>query len=631
MAIALTKLEKQLALAWELRLDQALESCREVSQQMGIELGIEARALSEKTFQNYSLEETPIVAEYVLLVASLYRADGQLEESRELIRLVEKVFNSRSLSKPLQLYLQKGNTCLMDGDFTEALDHFLRATKCNASVIERICAHGNLVYCLENLGLPYENAVKELQLLFAKVPPDKCPDLRAQFETMTMRSLFRNGQIKEIFEKSVDRQVSQKTHLRFWISELPYHAYYSTFSDADKETYLLQNPSFYKKAYRLRTFHGILHPADLEGFRGSDFCDRLYLWTWRWLVSPEEFSLDKVLWLLQKMSLQTLSPKLTAEDYQLLHNAFMWISLFVPSEAGTLKKLAGSIFQKPRTEYPIFDFEAKTLEYFHALQVGDKGLRQLKALQKHSLWESSAIYFKQLALSLFDEKVEVPQPVLLLSQRLKQICATQKMTERHTVSVDLIHYRISWKSGKETVLSEPMAMALDLLSRKECVDYAEFVWVCFGFRRFDSFIHNAKIYNLLARIKNTLPSDLKLRTKNNKIYAIGSWNSVQFIRPIGGAAAIQRQTEWLQGSLKEAPPKSSNITQRLNPACYLAETPGKSLLTRKELEALTGKSKSTASRLIAQWLGLGIVKKMGSAKNTKYLLVSDSGLPSPAL
>lgn len=176
-----------------------------------------------------------------------------------------------------------------------------------------------------------------------------------------------------------------------------------------------------------------------------------------------------------------------------------------------------------------------------------------------------------------------------------------------------------------------MCLALDLLGRKECVEYSEFVLVCFGFPRFDSFIHNAKIYNLLARIKRCLPDNLGIKTKNGRIYAQGSWESVCFQRPIGSAALIQRQVQWKSITKKEPPSKSASSERRFRPAVLLAESPGKKVLSRKELEALTGKSRSSASRLISSWIEQGIVKKVGNAKNTKYLVVSSEGMTATAL
>jgi hypothetical protein len=621
---------KKLVKAWELRMDRELGECRQLFSEITALLQVDS-TITEKSFAAFPLPEFLIHVDYTLLMASLKRADGQISESKNLIQLVEKVMQARNHPLPFQFYFQKGVTALLlEGDYSQGLDMFVKAGSLATSLMEKISAQSNTIYCLENLGMAFEGASAALEALLQEAKPNAFPDARAQFDALRMRQAFRNGFFDDAFKIKISEKVSQATHLRYWISELPFHRHYGEFSEAEKERYLTQSANRLQKAYHLRTFQGIVHPADLDSFRESDYCDRLYLWVWRWLADPNAFPLEKVLSLLQNTTIQTLSPRLTQEDLQMLRNSVLWISLFVPAQTLTLKKLAASLNREIQRRYSYFDFEEMGITYLSKLQAGEKEAQSiLRKLQSHALWKSKDLYLPKLFSSVAcSDGNDIPEILRPLSQRLRQICIGQKPVDKEKLYVDLLTYRVMWKGGKERIISENMCFALDLLYRKECVEFAEFGLVCFGLRQFDSFTHSAKVYNLLARLKACLPKSLSLKTKGGRIYAVGTWENVQFERPIGCEEVVQRQSEWRHLFVKELAARKAPEQRRPKPNFFLAEAPGKKILSRKELEALTGKSRSTASRLIAHWIEQGVVKRIGSAKNTKYLLLTMNRLTS---
>jgi hypothetical protein len=625
----LVEIKKMMELAWQLRTEQQVGLCREQLGKILSVLGIQIQDLSERLLLQCAASQQAVLADVTLLAASLARSEGKLDESKRMIAFVESALSTLSLPAPFQLHFQKGNTNLIEGDYSEGLNHFLLAVRTASSLMEKICAQSNIIYCLENMGLPFDSALKELELLFGKADSRDFIDLRTQYSAMKMRLHFRRGELTSVFESS-ESLPGQAMHFRSWIAELPYHKFYGFLSEGEREVYLTQNPHFFQKAYRLRTLQGILHPADAKPVRASDLCDRLYLWTWRWLTNPESFTLEKVLALLKDVDFPALAPRLTLEDCQLLRNALLWVSLFAPSRASSLRRLAQSLVPKSKAVYPLFDFETHLLEYLSAVQQSpSKGRPLFAQLKKHALWGSQEVFLSQLALLAAGEVGSVAEPLSLLGKRLSQICVSQHKLEQGKLYVDLVTFRLQWNEGKDWVLSEPMCLALDLLYRRECVESSEFVEVCFGLPHFDSFIHNAKIYNLLARVKRSLPKSLHIKTKNGRIYAIGEWDSVVFQRPAGCGEVVERQNEWKHLAHAQQPTK--NMARPVKPAVLVAGTDGKKLLTRKELESLTGKSKSSASRLISSWIDQGLVRRVGQAKNTKYLLVSLDNIDAAAL
>lgn len=445
-------LKEKLETAWLYRTNQQLTECRQLFSEISSSLGLELRVLSERIFVGLTPNETLLLCDFVLLAASLFRIDAKLEESEKLIQLVAKELSARSLPLPFQLYFQKGNNCFFVADYSKGLELFLMARGCAGSLMEKVITQGNIVYCLENLALPYENALAELNTLFVQAAPSDFPDLRRQYKAMQMRSRFHRGNFSAIFELPSTEDVSHPLHLRYWISELPYHRFFGAFSNLEKENYLLNNPSPYQKTYRLRTMEGIIHPSDQERFWESDFSDRLYLWVWRWLTGPEAFPIEKVMALLEDVSLKAISPKLTTEDCQMVHNALLWIALFVPREAAELRRLAWFLCPQRAAVYPLFEIEGLLIDYFEKLQAGETGARDtLAKLKSHFLWNNDELMLGALVRFVAGEigDESLLEPLRGLAQRLKQLCSPSRKLAKHHLYIDLASYRVQWNEGRQ--------------------------------------------------------------------------------------------------------------------------------------------------------------------------------------
>jgi hypothetical protein len=92
----------------------------------------------------------------------------------------------------------------------------------------------------------------------------------------------------------------------------------------------------YHSGARLRTLNGLLIEEDLsDGVRLSEKIERLYLWTWRFLVRPETGALEKILLLQQ--NIRQNADTLSGEDYELLDLSVRWLGLFfIPSPSAHL-------------------------------------------------------------------------------------------------------------------------------------------------------------------------------------------------------------------------------------------------------------------------------------------------------
>ncbi len=148
---------------------------------------------------------------------------------------------------------------------------------------------------------------------------------------------------------------------------------------------------------------------------------------------------------------------------------------------------------------------------------------------------------------------------------------------------------------------------------------AEFALVCFGLSRFDAEIHNPKVFNLLARMKALKTPGIRFQLKSGRIYASGSWEGVRFVRPHGMGLQLESRAGWNELFEKKQKPIEPAAERWVKPSVALKQAEKNTELTREEIERMTGKSRSTATRLLNRWLKDGILKKVGRAKNTRYL------------
>ena len=198
---------------------------------------------------------------------------------------------------------------------------------------------------------------------------------------------------------------------------------------------------------------------------------------------------------------------------------------------------------------------------------------------------------------------------------------------RHNVAlaVDLSDFRLQRASGKGTIVSEAMCLALDLLYKKDSVGCDELLRVCSDISRYDPLVHNAKVFNLLSRLRQMVPQDLRFHVRGARLCKRGLARGS--ISGMPKFSALLRQTaEWQvftrsrRGRRKHSSrPENTGSRTRVR----VENTRGaETLEPRGFLEAATGKSKSTVNRLILNWLQKGILKKTGKARNTRYVLVS---------
>ncbi len=631
-----TSLSQMIVRAWELRFNQRIEEClgllSEVKQKMGFPSGLLSKSDIAQIVQSASTNLVT-AAEILCLCSSLSRAQGNLEYSRFLIHEVEEQLRLRDALDHYSFRLEKGLAAFSQGDSFAAMEDFLRASHLSRNELEKLVSLGNALLCMENLGLPFDKTLEQvcghIENLEKKGEP--MPALKAQIEALKLRDHFRNGRLSQIFPvaKKISPQetsMTQSQYFRLWVHELPYH-HYSRWSVQESHLAISNSESligshfFYQRSFRVRTLQGILHPDDLHSTKPSELIDRLYLWVWRWLMDPGRFSIQRILSLLEVMDLPSLSHRVSAEDTDLLRNALLWLSLFDPASGTALVSSVEALrHSSPESKLPLLELENGVVQYFLALRNRKELLAEdlLSSLKSHPLWNSSDLYFKALVNRdsvMWKEGHVLFQNINLLLAQNKKVLSR--------VRVNMRTFQITESGSKKSILSAPLALGLELLHDRGSVSCEEFTAICFGLPRYDPLIHNSRIFNLLARIRKIVPPSIRLGMKSDFVVVQGSWdkgNGIEFLRNDLFSRTLATEPLWkafVHRCSKVRSSKSQNLkSAELTPSAASVLK----VLNRREVEALLGRTRSTANRLLGQWMREGLIKKEGHARNTRYFL-----------
>jgi hypothetical protein len=317
--------------------------------------------------------------ELELLEASFLRARGQIEKSEELLNRLKSQIDDQGLDIPYQYYLQRGLNLFYQGYFSSALEFFTRCTILDASDELKIMALGNQVLCLDNLNLPSQKSIQSLYALGNTLSSDYFKRaVFPQLQTLECRQSFRKGDVKKVFAAVSPEVFSQDEYFRLWVSQLPYVGRKSSPEDLNA---LLSAPHFLWKNYRLRTLLVDSRFEEEPQVKVSERIDRLYLWLWKWMTSPETLPAELIEDSWAQLDPCEVCSLTTIEDFTLLRLCLRWTRLF------------DSRWEKPSSEWlkkstpphvkeeGVFQLESQVLDYLEAVK--KKELPQAKKAQKN--------------------------------------------------------------------------------------------------------------------------------------------------------------------------------------------------------------------------------------------------------
>jgi hypothetical protein len=602
--------------AWELRFNQKQDACfLEFARLKQILPLLEGSMNRESVNRAMNLPEKNWYLSAFCLRASFERWKGRLGESQALLSLLEEELTSRCESLPAILLLQLGLNQIAFGNSHRAMEYFMDGCAKSENDLTGLSVEINLAECVDNLGLDGGNELTMKRLeerMHALSSRHDLSSFRSSCEQLQLRRWLRAGEFSRFCQGSVVSLESQNDFVRIWAQQLPYHAY----SHPPVALQVLKSrPTFFQRSYRLATLYGLAQTDNTatSDLKPSDWVDRVYLWVWRWLINPLELPLAQVITALSAVSFSAVKDRLCAEDRVMLRNALGWIGLFDRACEKALQALQLQLTIGPVLHAPLFEFEGLWIAYWSARRTGNlKGAKEIQAeLSHHRLYESPEILFRRFFETTGD--TGPPGDFTELKKRL-EVQAPQSLPGRPSLTIDMSRFEIFNHSKNRKTISETICLALEVFSRQKRLTLEEFAFVVFKMTRFDPYLHQPKIYNLLSRIKALVHPHLKIKGKCGVLFTEGNWSELSIQRESEETCYLRQCPEWREFLGSRAASKSGG---RPSPEGRLDF---KQTMRRWEIENVAGKSRATTTRLLSRWEKQGWVKRKGKSRSTEYVL-----------
>jgi hypothetical protein len=621
--------KRLLSRAWALRGEQRNEECLALWPALRAGLEIPAEVTAEWITHSLSREDSAEVLEALALEASLLRARKRLAASDLRLDLLDGVLRECGRTGFFQIHFQRGLNCLTRGDYVNALEQFLAASRRAETAHDKIFAESNALFCMDDLGLPCRDALARVEELLGSVAetpglPGALSGARAQVRHFHHRIAFRNGELAGIFpSRASGGELNQCDYFRFWVGRLPYHSFHGADASALVE-FLQSPPSFFEKSYRKFTLQGICGDREPGRVKPSELADRIYLWTWNWMAAPESFPVLRLATAIAELSALGNWHHFTAEDSQLLRNALLWLGLFDPDAERQLeKRLHGLPSAVERA--PLLELERGAIAYLSALHRGDseEAERRYAICVSHPLWSAPAIGFRELVAAVREGDPSLSSPALRkLARSLVDLLARGKDIRREPIVIDPAVNEIHNRLTGDRVVNEGICRAMELLRRSSVTPLEALSSACFGIEDFDSLTHAHRVFRLLARMRRALSPVLEFRTKTGFVIAEGDWSKIAFLSRCAERHALSEQAEWkafLRGA-EEIRPAARSAESKTRAEESSPPAPIPEVVSRKELERITGRSRASVNRVLQRWEQQGWVKKEGRARATRYWL-----------
>jgi len=602
--------------AWQLRIDGQLDPTLTQCASFRKALPLLQERIDEVFLQKIFKEElADIYLDYVLLQASLARAQKRTDEFQRILGLVKSALTDHSLPTPFWLVFEEAIFAFRSGDFSTALDGFSLADGKARTPFEHLLIKINTACCLYTLGQAFTHALAECDFYLKQVeeqaPASHLNAIRNQKSALEVFYQFRHGNIETI----LDSQIPQGTptdFLRAWCLQLPYQRFFQK-NRLNEDELRFSSSTCLEPAYRQRTLLGLIHPTDQNPPRLSDWADRVYLWTWRWLAAPDSFSIEKVLANLAPLKQSTQLYLLSVEDKKLIRNALLWLGLFDSSSRRVLHSLLKLVEVSEISDHPLLESESLFIHYWMSLRdhQSEAAKDYLAALQESVLLNHRDLLF----CDLLSATLPTSHPLHALSQRLKGFSKKQAQN-RQSVLVDFSTGKITNFQTKEEVYSEPMVYAIEALIENGVASFEQLAAVSFGISTFDPVLHTTKIFNLISRMKEVFSPFISFKTKHRKVYAEGDFRQIQLKNAAPAERSLFSYSNWRE-LIYERRVSHASVPER-----RLQSIDSEAALSREQIQSLCRKSRATTGRLIQSWHKKGWVQKVGNARATRYRLSS---------
>jgi hypothetical protein len=551
----------------------------------------EARLLFSQ-LEKASLPESVLA----LMNISLLRADqGPLVAEAELQKLEDQgLFGA---APDFQLYYQKACNSYAQGHYSQALEQLLKLGQ-PKDPWNRMMAMTTKLICLDCLGFEFDELANEIESEIKNCKEDALKVVAMpSYMGVRVRQFFRQGNWDSLFQLQVGSAWSQLTYFQSWVANIPYLDFSGLNTDSstlirNSLQKLTSEPDFYLRNYRLQTLVGRAYVAPKNTpTTWGDRADRLYLWTWRWLLAPTPSHAEALSMILMEFDGWNGQDVLTGLDAELVFSALEWIRLFEPRVKVRSAALYRRVQAPVAKRSPLFELEALWIEKAKAhLQMDQKSVIQLQSkILSHPLSKSKNLNFFKVW----------PEIENLIIQDNKNF----------QVDTDSGHLK---SPHGNSLTSLPLARLMELLVRQQRVSFEDVLTVCFEINGFDPIVHDAKIQNLVMRAKTFLKSPRSLKTKDRWVFFEKpdslklSFQTRRYRLVLSSPAVARLQSERLKNE------RSLHVLLKKVPQLHGA------WLTREDLGKALNIPKSTLNRYLQTWLRRNWLVRQGQGRAIRY-------------
>jgi hypothetical protein len=594
------KLLAKIAEAWQQRengqLDEFTLSLLDLHTAAGLPLGLHSLSRSELVNLEVNMEEN-LLAEILLLNLSFQRSRHEIARAIEIHAAITERLQNHHYTPSFKFYSEKALNHYYQSEFLEALECYrvARATAIKEKNISReASAELNALLCLESLEMPRTTSENTLKKLSAQLNRDENAGFFSQLQSYEIRKLHGQGNLSAIFSES-EIEAGQAVYLRLYLALLPYSTFHRRLDALESRRdfgRLMSHEYAFQRSFRVRTLKLNLQPEELHTVSGTFLIDRIYLWTWSWLISNEASLLEKILKCFTAIQDWSFSPQ-SSSDRLRLQNALRWIALVEPKSKvfteAALKKIA-----KPQGQlHHLYHYESTILNALEDPHFREEANHHPLALQKD-------ILFRNLLNPTAGNHALQPLQARIQKKPDTLAAATE-------IKIDLESF--SLRSHRfEEIISEPLALAFSLFTAHDSVSFEEFARTCFGIFRYDQILHQPKIYNLLQRMKSILGGNDLIMTKGGKIYRRGSWPSIT----LRGQVSMTPLNLWKNILSTAESSASPAFTRQLD---LLLKT---EVIKAQHFISALNRPRSSTLKMMKDWVNQGVISAQGKGKNTIY-------------
>lgn len=580
----------KIQMIWQERINQKIDSSFILFDQLKVSLDLPIHvSLSEVVGLNELLSdfESSLVCDLLALESSLARAQKRPELSVKALAYVDQISSYEAQIFSFVLQFEKAVSAFSKNDWLRAAEFFQRALGLTKTNVEKTACLVNLIFCLENLEIPFERSLAELTPMLDTLQGSLADGIRPQLECLNLRQAWRRNDFTFLADLELGNQkITQSTYFRAYLAQIPYLQ--NRAPNFSIENFVKQPGHLFNKDFRLHTLTLQFPEQDIQLGRVTDFIERLYLGVWQWMCSPDQQGLTFLIQSVQHFPWAQLDSvgHLSIEDQSFLFLSLGWLGAFDPRLASFTEKLSAKLR---------FSESNQTL-----------------------LAERAAL-FVITKKNVLAEVNSLTAHILNLIAYQKDRIETQIIAASDLITIDYSNHQVQGKDGQK-VRSRALTLALKNLKLNRSVTVENFYASINDHIEFDQFIHQPQVSNLIYKINQLIKPELNVSQKDGLVSLVGDPQILSLIHFDRRHEMLLSLREWqscIQKFKNQFEVKQESKGFNLKKMFMLVAASGASF-NRLDVQRITELSKSECHRVLAQWKSRGWILQKGFGKKTVY-------------